>query len=784
MVPDSLFDASSINNEYMENLEQMERENDELYKECHELRSTEYLSGGNKYPNVLTKDKLDQKKNNDGNIIETHINEDGTTSNYFDKRKLKVAPRSTLQFKIGPPFEKVSKFSSSYYSIVNDNTAEILDIKLTPRIDRGFDFIENEWIGYKRNYFTLISTFETPGLNLNDFLNSSYSIALTENNYIKVKYFAIKIEAKSNEYETKIDLIQHTAKRDKGPHFKPQRYPLVPSTLPQHQIIREASNVRNITKMQKYDSTFHFHRDDVNWDVPVDSILSTYPEDCIRKVARYERVQFASSMNIKNSSQKNKYFRLHVKLGVVINKSDTLLPEGCSFDFESDQNIFVPIIEMKTPELIIRGRSPSNYAISQRVTIKKSSIDQSGTASTTTCSKGPKNLQKKKSTTDNEGNQSENINDQSVTNETGDQDVVSAKKKTNRKNNKSKNLILKNIDLNAKNRPAIRHANGGTFPIVRPKLPSSIKNVRKNSRTHSDIQKSTIKKIEMLKHIETKMQMQSSLFEKNFDKLVKYNNNNNKCTSEDELKQTTVDMKDVELMPIRLLETCSEKVSLQLPLSIDKILSGSEKKIKRNKIKPVIKNHCSYKSRITKRQIIISKQIDEHNETSFDVSECSFNDDVSMVSYGINKLKIDSSSPHGVVSILSDNESYSIHNDLINTNIQGITRSSNEDIFFASSSRNKTPSECDYIISVENSNIITIDSKPGSSRSCNSTGNQQQFFNSYYHYPNSLCSTPRLNSQNSNNNVRFSSRGSLYSRSTNIGSYEFYEDIGIHGFFS
>ncbi|CAI4063891.1 hypothetical protein SKDZ_08G1700 [Saccharomyces kudriavzevii ZP591] len=319
--------------------------------------------------------EMSTEQEDDGPIILTQLNEDGTTSNYFDKRKLKIAPRSTLQFKVGPPFELVR----DYCSVVESQTGNALDLRIIPRIDRGFDHIDDEWVGYKRNYFTLVSTFETTNCDLDTFLKSTFNLQLQDSSLesqLRVQYFAIKIRAKNDDDETEINLVQHTAKRDKGPQFCPSVCPLVPSPLPKHQIIREASNVRNITKMKKYDSTFYLHRDQVNFEeYGVNSLLFSYPEDSIQKVARYERVQFASSISVKKPSQQNKHFSLHVILGAVVDP-DTFhgVNPGIPYDELALKNgskgIFVYLQEMKTPPLIIRGRSPSNYASSQRITVR------------------------------------------------------------------------------------------------------------------------------------------------------------------------------------------------------------------------------------------------------------------------------------------------------------------------------------------------------------------------------------------------------------------------------
>lgn len=307
---------------------------------------------------TISTDKSDKSQE-----IQTFQNDDGTVSSYFDKRKVRIAPRSTLQFKIGPSFTPKVE-----YNVVKDiRTGKKVEFEIRPRIDRGFDFIENEWIGYKRNYFTVVSAFDTPNMTLDQFLQGNYEIR-PENSYSKleVKYFAVKLVAKCIEDQSQINLVQHTAKRDKGPQFAPPIHPLVPAPLPNHQMIREASNVRNESKMKKFDHDFFLHRDHIVQDFDEDCIIYSYPNDTIKKVARYERIQFASSITVKKPTQQSKHFVLQLVLGCCIsgnhidrnNNSEYFNLD--TYDQDADTT-FIPILMKQTPALIIRGRSPSNY---------------------------------------------------------------------------------------------------------------------------------------------------------------------------------------------------------------------------------------------------------------------------------------------------------------------------------------------------------------------------------------------------------------------------------------
>lgn len=300
------------------------------------------------------------QEKDDKRDIQTFKNDDGTISSYFDKRKIKIAPRSTLQFKIGPSFTPMVEL----HSVTNAYTNEKIQFIIRPRIDRGFDLIDGEWIGYKRNYFTLVTSFETPNYPLEKFLNTRFLVSIKTNEVgIPVEYFSVKLLARCMEDNTYINLIQHTAKRDKGPQFSPPMHPLVPAPLPNHQTIREASNVRNESKQKKFDKDFYLHRDRLGYNCKLDGIIHTYPLDTIKKVARYERIQFASSIALKKPTQQTKHFVLQVVLGAIVrgNHSQTNLNNQL-YNFITHENAtFIPIITVNTPPLIIRGRSPSNY---------------------------------------------------------------------------------------------------------------------------------------------------------------------------------------------------------------------------------------------------------------------------------------------------------------------------------------------------------------------------------------------------------------------------------------
>ncbi|ODV79683.1 uncharacterized protein CANTADRAFT_49100 [Suhomyces tanzawaensis NRRL Y-17324] len=271
----------------------------------------------------------------------------------------KVAPRSSDLFRVGPRFSD-TRHHQDIYCKRND-----MDVNpvLHARIDRGFEIGENgTWIGYKRNYFTLVTAFSLENFDFDRFIQNkfyTYEKSSARNgepvgeNKVEISYFAIRLVAKCSDNDVSISLIQHTAKRDKGPQFPPPIYPAVPGDLPDHETVKASCNKRNGSKIENMNKVFYFDRAEYYHDTNLDtlkdeSILKNYPSDSIARVARFERIQFTSSIRIKSTSVNSRYFTLHVELLGIIEDEDLQI-----------QPILLSSIE--TPPLIIRGRSPSNY---------------------------------------------------------------------------------------------------------------------------------------------------------------------------------------------------------------------------------------------------------------------------------------------------------------------------------------------------------------------------------------------------------------------------------------
>lgn len=102
-------------------------------------------------------------------------------------------------------------------------------VQLHAKMDRGFFRADQDWTCYRRNYFQVSSTFDVHGMN--------YMIQGPEvpcllrkssdsQELLQVDYFSIGVCARVTNNDKKIELVQHTPKRDKGPQMIPEPRPV------------------------------------------------------------------------------------------------------------------------------------------------------------------------------------------------------------------------------------------------------------------------------------------------------------------------------------------------------------------------------------------------------------------------------------------------------------------------------------------------------------------------------------------------------------------------------
>lgn len=90
-------------------------------------------------------------------------------------------------------------------------------------MDRGFFRADQDWTCYRRNYFQVSATFDVHGINYLLQGPEVPCLIRTENQEIhQVDFFSIGVSARVTGSDKKIELVQHTPKRDKGPQMIPE----------------------------------------------------------------------------------------------------------------------------------------------------------------------------------------------------------------------------------------------------------------------------------------------------------------------------------------------------------------------------------------------------------------------------------------------------------------------------------------------------------------------------------------------------------------------------------
>lgn len=98
-------------------------------------------------------------------------------------------------------------------------------------MDRGFFLADNDWTCYRRNYFQVSGAFAIHGLNHHAYYSSdqeSQCLVQVDGHFYPVYNFSMNISARVSNSDKKIDLVQHTPKRDKGPQSTPQAKLIMP----------------------------------------------------------------------------------------------------------------------------------------------------------------------------------------------------------------------------------------------------------------------------------------------------------------------------------------------------------------------------------------------------------------------------------------------------------------------------------------------------------------------------------------------------------------------------
>ncbi|KAJ1948248.1 hypothetical protein EC988_005253, partial [Linderina pennispora] len=100
-------------------------------------------------------------------------------------------------------------------------------VRIFPQIDRGFFLSDNDWTCYRRNYFQVSSTFSLIGMSAPVTDPECPCLVVDGDQSVRtVVRFLVGISAQISGSDKKIELVQHTPKRDKGPQTTPHAQPV------------------------------------------------------------------------------------------------------------------------------------------------------------------------------------------------------------------------------------------------------------------------------------------------------------------------------------------------------------------------------------------------------------------------------------------------------------------------------------------------------------------------------------------------------------------------------
>ncbi|KAI9488753.1 hypothetical protein BDB00DRAFT_846824 [Zychaea mexicana] len=123
------------------------------------------------------------------------------------------------------PFFSSTKTFDNLFGVDRTN---LLSIRIQSKMDRGFFLADNDWTCYRRNYFQVSSAFSIHGMNHYYADHEPQCLVRSEdgNAFYPVRRFLLGIGARVSNNDKRIELVQHTPKRDKGPQMTPQPKPI------------------------------------------------------------------------------------------------------------------------------------------------------------------------------------------------------------------------------------------------------------------------------------------------------------------------------------------------------------------------------------------------------------------------------------------------------------------------------------------------------------------------------------------------------------------------------
>ena len=237
-----------------------------------------------------------------------------------------------------PPFQPTRMF---VHGIVAANGTP-LQVDLQTKIDKGFFKADQDWTCYRRNYFSVACSYMlkpySPKLEPLTLRKSA-----RESNAPTIQSFAICISARVDSEEGKrIDLVQHTPKRDKGPTHPPEKIKLQPHTSTSYSIHTEhGGGIETRSALS------------TEYETAYAPTSPTAPQN--QTIATFDRIQFknATANNGKRRAAQQ-YFHIVVELFAEIPSN------------QSAEGSWVKVASRLSAPMVVRGRSPGHYSDDRR----------------------------------------------------------------------------------------------------------------------------------------------------------------------------------------------------------------------------------------------------------------------------------------------------------------------------------------------------------------------------------------------------------------------------------
>ncbi|KAH7375127.1 hypothetical protein B0T11DRAFT_6344 [Plectosphaerella cucumerina] len=226
-----------------------------------------------------------------------------------------------------PPLMSMVTLGSLQYTDAGQPVPIKVDIQ--GNIDKGFFEADGDWTCYRRNYFSCVCSY-----SLSPWLPSS-SIQFVQSGgqtYTVLDFYMCISAVVAENDSQKIELVQHTPKRDKGPTEEPKKIRMQPKTLQHH-------------SMFSHDGGLGGSR--MGYGAPDPYGNGQAGGECLTEHT-FERIQFkqATANNGKRRAAQQ-YYHLVIELWANVGPQ---APDS-----------FVKVAYRKSAKMIVRGRSPGHY---------------------------------------------------------------------------------------------------------------------------------------------------------------------------------------------------------------------------------------------------------------------------------------------------------------------------------------------------------------------------------------------------------------------------------------